>query len=196
MRLPMEKTARYVRERHTLHSIAYKNTNPARVYSIAGRETGWFPHAIFMKYGEGKAKNTPRPASGCSWNVGEWEIVSRTVLPIWSRERSGQYGSHYPKTWRYVLIANRAHLIVARATINGAIILWQEGHLRLRATLGTDYCMHLARSTLTIARTSSGVAAICTTGWAASRLILQTFLLVELLFSGSEYEIISALTAL
>jgi len=58
--------------------------------------------------------------------------------------------------------------------------------------------MHLANSTL--ARTSTTatgrIPACDTAGRTTTRLIHQPFLLVELLFTGGEYEIVSAITAI
>ncbi len=94
-----------------------------------------------------------------------------------------------------ILVADCTNFIVARATIDRSIILWQEWNLRLRTTLSTDDCVHFSWSTLTIASATGCLTAGSTAGWAASRLIHQAFLLVELLFSCCEYEVISALTA-
>jgi hypothetical protein len=56
--------------------------------------------------------------------------------------------------------------------------------------------MHLARRTLRAISSSTGRrTARGTAGRAASRLIHQAFLLVELLFSSRKYEVVSALTA-
>lgn len=93
------------------------------------------------------------------------------------------------------LAASYADLIVARAAINGSIIFRQEWDLRLHAALGTDHCVHLARSTFgATARASFRTPTRTATG-ATARLIHQTFLLVELLFAGSENEIISTVAA-
>ena len=96
------------------------------------------------------------------------------------------------------LIAGHPDLVVTRATIDGAIILGQERHLRLSSALGTNNCMHLSLSrALTAGRTTTtcGCTACGAAARAAARLIHQTFLLVELLFSCGEHEIISAFTA-
>lgn len=96
----------------------------------------------------------------------------------------------------YRLIAGNADLVVAGAAIDGAVVLGQERHLSLGATLSANHCMHLARGTLgTGSGAASGGAACRAAGRAATRLIHQTFLLVELLFTCCEYEIVSALTA-
>jgi hypothetical protein len=86
-------------------------------------------------------------------------------------------------------------LVITRATVDGAIILWQERNLGLRTTFCADNGMHLARSTLRTCivpafRATAG-AAVRTTAW----LIHQTFLLVKLLFAGSESKIVPTLTA-
>ena len=87
--------------------------------------------------------------------------------------------------------------VVASAAIDRAIILGQEWYLRLGATFGANHSVHFAWSTLsTSTHTGRRVTAGCTAGWATTRLVHQAFLLVELLFSGSEYEVVSAFTAL
>jgi hypothetical protein len=93
-------------------------------------------------------------------------------------------------------LAAHAHLIVAGAAIHRAIILWQERDLCLCATLSTNYAVHLAWSALTSGHTSTAtLGAACRTAcWAASRLVHQALLLVELLLTGGEYEILTALT--
>jgi hypothetical protein len=55
--------------------------------------------------------------------------------------------------------------------------------------------MHLAWRTLTATGTPRRLAASSTAGRATTRLIHQSFLLVELLLSGGKHKIISALTA-
>ena len=87
--------------------------------------------------------------------------------------------------------------VVAGTAIDGAIILGQEWHLRLGAALGANHRVHFAWSTLsTSTHTGRRVAAGRTAGWATTRLVHQAFLLVELLFTGSEYEVVSAFTTL
>jgi hypothetical protein len=56
--------------------------------------------------------------------------------------------------------------------------------------------MHFARRALPTAHTTAAPlgAACCTARWAASRLVHQALLLVELLLTGGEYEILTALT--
>ena len=92
-------------------------------------------------------------------------------------------------------VAN-TYLIVARATINGAIILGQERNLGLCTAISTNYRVHLAWSTLTMTCASWGCTTSGTARSTTARLIHQTFLLVEFLFAGGEDEIISAFTAL
>ena len=96
--------------------------------------------------------------------------------------------------WQVYLAVADTYLIIARATIDWAVILGQEWNLGLSTAIGANYRVHLAWSTLALACT----ARRCTTSSAArsttTRLIHQTFLLVELLFTGSEYEVFSALT--
>ena len=86
------------------------------------------------------------------------------------------------------------YLVVARATIDGTIILGQEWNLSLSATVSANYRVHLAWSTLTMACTACGRTTSRAARSTTTRLMHQTFLLVELLFTGSEYEIVSALT--
>jgi len=93
------------------------------------------------------------------------------------------------------LIADNTDLIVAGAAIDRAIILGQERYLRLRTALSTNNCVHFSWGALRTVSTARRIAAGSTAGRAATRLIHQTFLLVELLFSCGEHEIISALTA-
>jgi hypothetical protein len=99
------------------------------------------------------------------------------------------------KSCTRVLVACDADFIVAGATIDGAIILGQEWDLRLDTALGTNDRVHLAWGAF--ARTPTGRAAPRrAAGWTTTRLIHQTFLLVKLLFTRGEYEIVSALTAI
>ena len=93
-------------------------------------------------------------------------------------------------------LAAHAHFIVAGTAIHRAIILWQERDLCLCAALSTNHAVHLARRPLTPCHTPAApLGAACRTARrAASRLVHQAFLLVELLLTGSEYEILTALT--
>jgi hypothetical protein len=56
--------------------------------------------------------------------------------------------------------------------------------------------VHFSRGALRTGTGTTDSTSVGTAGRAAGRLIHQTFLLVELLFSGGEYEVVSALTAL
>ena|SRR5439155_10280305 len=95
------------------------------------------------------------------------------------------------------LVACDPDFVVAGTAIDRAIILGQEWYLRLGTALGANYRVHFSWSTLsTSTHTSRRVTAGCTAGWATTRLIHQTFLLVELLFADSEYKVVSAFTAL
>lgn len=98
--------------------------------------------------------------------------------------------------WQACLAMVNTHLVVARATIDGTIIPGQEWDLRLRTALCTNNTVHLAWSTLAMACTTWGCTTSCAARWTTTRLIHQTFLLVELLFTCCEYEIGSALTTL
>jgi hypothetical protein len=95
-----------------------------------------------------------------------------------------------------VTLASSTYSVIAGAAVDRTIILRQEWDLRLGATLCTDDCMHLAGGALRAISSSAGCRTACSTaGRAASRLIHQAFLLVELLFSSRKYEVVSALTA-
>jgi hypothetical protein len=95
------------------------------------------------------------------------------------------------------LATSDADLVVAGAAIDGAIILGQEWYLRLGSALSANHCVHLSlRALCTIGSTARRSTACRTARWTATGLIQQPFLLVELLFSCGEYEVISALTAL
>ena len=94
------------------------------------------------------------------------------------------------------LAARYTNLIVAGAAIDGAIILGQEWHLRLHSALGANNCVHFARAAL--GATTHPARRIATRSAArgtAARLIHQAFLLVKLLLTSGEYEIISAFAA-
>jgi hypothetical protein len=93
------------------------------------------------------------------------------------------------------LVACDTCLIIACAAIDGAIILGQEWNLRLYATLSANNRMHLSWSAFGTTCVPTRIAACGTTGRAASGLVHQTFLLVELLFACGEYEIGAAFTA-
>ncbi len=90
------------------------------------------------------------------------------------------------------LAARYTHLVVAGTAIDGAVVLWQERHLRLHAALGADYSMHFARGALSAIAHSAGCTARRAASRAATGLVHQAFLLVKLLFTRSEYEIASA----
>jgi hypothetical protein len=102
---------------------------------------------------------------------------------------------HPLPTTRELATAN-ANLVVAGAAIDRTIILGKEWNLGLSAAFSTNDGVHLAGGALrTIARATSRGAACGATGWAASRLIHQPFLLVELLFTCGKNEIVPAITA-
>jgi hypothetical protein len=95
------------------------------------------------------------------------------------------------------LVACDPDFVVAGAAIDWAIILGQEWDLRLNTAFGTDDRVHLAWRAFT--RTPAHcrrAAARGAAGWTTTRQIHQTFLLVKLLFTGCEYEIVPALTAI
>jgi len=124
------------------------------------------------------------------------------------RKKAGMHSSFFSSLHSWIqhqvqskntqgLIAWDADLVVAGTAIDGAIILGQEWHLRLGAALGANHRVHFAWSALsTSTHTGRRVAAGRTAGWTTTRLVHQAFLLVELLFTGSEYEVVSAFTAL
>src|SRR5712692_11723487 len=124
------------------------------------------------------------------------------------RKKAGMHSSFFSSLHSWIqhqvqskntqgLIAWDADLVVAGAAIDGAIILGQEWHLCLGTAFGADDRVHFAGRTLARTPTHTGRATACHTARGTStRLIHQAFLLVELLFTGSEYEIVSALTAI
>ena len=91
-----------------------------------------------------------------------------------------------------VLAARYTHLVVARTAIDRAVVLWQERHLRLHAALGADDRVHFTRCAFGAVAHSTGRTARCPARWATAGLVHQAFLLVKLLFTRSEYEIVSA----
>jgi hypothetical protein len=96
-----------------------------------------------------------------------------------------------------VLVAWDSDFVVAGAAIDRAIILGQEWDLRLDATLGTNDGVHFAWGAFARTPTHARRAtACCAARWTTTRLVHQTFLLVKLLFTGCEYEIVSALTTI
>lgn len=97
---------------------------------------------------------------------------------------------------RGLAAGHSTYFVKAGATIDRAILRRKEGNLRLDTALGTNNGVHLSRSTLRTTRRTHRVTARLTAGAAAARLVHQAFLLVKLLLSGSEDEIISAITAL
>jgi hypothetical protein len=94
------------------------------------------------------------------------------------------------------LVARDADFVVAGAAIDGAIILGQEWDLRLDTALGTNDRVHLAWGAFARTPATGRAAPRRAAGWTTTRLIHQTFLLVKLLFTRGEYEIVSALTAI
>src|SRR5690348_3315926 len=65
------------------------------------------------------------------------------------RERMSTPRIQISVCWRTCLALADTYLIIARATINGAIILGQEWNLSLTAALCANYRVHLAWCTLT-----------------------------------------------
>jgi hypothetical protein len=94
------------------------------------------------------------------------------------------------------LVARYTHLVVAGTAIDGAIILWQEWHLRLHAALGADDSVHFARGAFGTIAHPTGCAARRAARRATAGLVHQAFLLVKLLFTRCEYEIASAFSTL
>ena len=95
------------------------------------------------------------------------------------------------------LIADNTNLIIAGTAIDRAIILRQEWYLRLRTAFGTNNCVHFSRGALrTVSNTARRIATGSTAGRAAAGLVHQPLLLVELLFTCGECEIISTFATL
>ncbi|MHB8600047.1 MAG: hypothetical protein ACYDER_24955 [Ktedonobacteraceae bacterium] len=93
-------------------------------------------------------------------------------------------------------VAGDSDLVVAGATIHGAIILGQEWYLCFGATLGTDHRVHFARDTFrTSSHTVGRSAASRTAGGTTTGLIHQSFLLVEFLLACGKFEIVTAVAA-
>jgi hypothetical protein len=89
----------------------------------------------------------------------------------------------------------QAYALEAVAAIDRLVVAWQEGHLIFFATLGAGDRVHLARTPIPTAgghRLFAALAAVRAAAW----FVEQTFLLVELLLSGSEDEILTAFSAL
>jgi hypothetical protein len=94
------------------------------------------------------------------------------------------------------LAARYTNPVVAGAAIDRAIVLRQEWHLRLHSTFGADHRVHFARATLRAPTPTGYIAARSATRGTPARLIQQAFLLVKLLLTSGEYEIISAFATL
>ena len=96
-----------------------------------------------------------------------------------------------------MLVAGDSNFVIAGAAIDGAVILGQEWDLRLDTALGTNDRVHFAWGALARTSTRGGCAAACRAArWTTTRQIHQTFLLVKLLFTDGEYEVVSAFTTL
>ncbi len=93
------------------------------------------------------------------------------------------------------LVARHSYLVITSAAIDGSIILRQEWNLGLRATFSANNGVHFSWSALCSSTCPRRTAARCTAGRTTARLIHESFLLVELLLSGGENEIVAALTA-
>jgi hypothetical protein len=112
------------------------------------------------------------------------------------QRRSDAPDQHHQEADKNIRLAARhANLIVARAAIDRAIVLWQERHLSLGSALCANHRVHLARSTLGTPAQATFSPATRTATRTAAGLIHQTFLLVKLLFSGGEDKIGSAFAA-
>src|SRR5215469_9558667 len=92
-------------------------------------------------------------------------------------------------------VTSHAHPVIASAAIDGAIILGYEWHLRLGSTLGANDCMHFAWATLRTTTRAARCTARCATCRTPAGLIHQAFLLVKLLLTRGEREIITAFPA-
>jgi hypothetical protein len=99
--------------------------------------------------------------------------------PILCRRRPGALAAH-------------AGALVAAAAVDGFVVVRMERHLIFGAALGTDNGMHLTWRPLSGSTRSSLLAA----GGAASRLVEQSFQLIELLLSSGEDKRLATLTTL
>jgi hypothetical protein len=88
-----------------------------------------------------------------------------------------------------------AHFLEAIATIDRLVISRQKWHLILFATFSAGNGMHLTRSTISPAGRNRLLAALAAIR-AAARLVEQSFLLVELLLTGGEDEVLPAFSTL
>ena len=93
----------------------------------------------------------------------------------------------------YLLIAGSAAGSVALAAIDRSVVLRDERHASRSATLRTGGLVHFALLSLT-----GGRAAVLTgdaAGLAASRLILEALLRVELLLTSGEHKFLATVSA-
>jgi len=88
-----------------------------------------------------------------------------------------------------------AHPLEAITAIDGLIVARQEWHLVLFATLGADDGVHFARSTISPTGRHCLFAALSAIR-AATWLVEQSFLLVELLLTCRKDEILPAFSTL
>lgn len=94
-----------------------------------------------------------------------------------------------------MLAAGYTYPIVAGTAVDRAVVLRQKRNLRLDSALGAYNSMHLARSAIGTSTCAAFRTATRATTWTTARLINQALLLVKLLLTGSECEIVSTLPA-
>ena len=88
----------------------------------------------------------------------------------------------------YSVLAVGAHLSEALAAVHGTVGLGLEGNLGLAAAAGAGSGEELTGAT-------GSILTSVTAGLAALGLVLEAALCVELLLTGSEYELVAALFA-
>lgn len=85
--------------------------------------------------------------------------------------------------------------VIASAAIDGSIIFGQEWDLCLHSALCTNDRMHFAGGAFGSPAHAPFIATPGAATGATTRLIHQTFLLIELLFAGGKDKVVSAFTA-
>ena len=98
-----------------------------------------------------------------------------------------------PQRSCYLLIAGSAAGSVALAAIDRSVVLRDERHASRSATLRTGGLVHFALLSLTGSR--AAVLAGDAAGLAASRLILEALLRVELLLTSGEHKFLATVSA-
>ena len=121
-----------------------------------------------------------------------WLRVPRTTLRTTLRAYDGRGTSAYESDIYTSALVAHADALVTVTTIDRLVVVWIERYLIFGATFGADDGMHLARRSLTLASHTALLAACGT----ASRLVEQSFQLVELLLSSGENKRLATLTTL